>query len=274
MLRCAVASPRTQTHAPWSSSKVHTALKCPRLFHYRYIERIAEPEVMVEARIGKAVHTTLEKVLGGIQLPLAIEEGALDLATEEELSKYDALCKQIPAFLTRIDQFRRRHRVSRELIEARLAVRDNFTPGGFYSSDAFFRGIVDLGYFYGDGNLAVVDHKTGARRPNVDVTEQLEGYAVLATATFRRVKRLWLGIHWVAQGDIEWAPPMTRGEINQRLLPRIQSTIEAAALAVIDGPRLNAGAWCGFCSYRSICPAGREIRFEPCDELEPEPGID
>jgi hypothetical protein len=67
---------------------------------------------------------------------------------------------------------------------------------------------------------------------------------------------------------------MTRGEINQRLLPRIQSTIEAAALAVIDGPRLNAGAWCGFCSYRSICPAGREIRFEPCDELEPEPGID
>lgn len=269
-----MASSRTQTHSPWSSSKVHAALKCPRLFHYRYVERVSEPEVMVEARIGKAVHTALEKVLAGIQLELATGEAALELSTEEELSKYAALCDKIPAFLTRIDQFRRRHRVRRDLIEAKLAVRDNFTPGGFYSGDAYFRGIVDLGYFYGDGNLAVVDHKTGARRPNVDVSEQLEGYAVLAAATFRSVKRLWLGIHWVAEGDIEWAPPMSRAEINQRLLPRVQANIEAAALAIIDGPRLNPGSWCGFCSYRTICPAGHELRFEPCDDAEPEPGID
>ena len=229
---------------------------------------------MVEARIGKAVHLALEKVLAGIQLSLAADEAALELSTEEELSKFRALCARIPAFLTRIDQFRRRHRITRELIEARLAVRDNFTAGGFYSGDAFFRGILDLGYFYGDGNLAVVDHKTGARRPNVDVTEQLEGYAVLAVATFRSVKRLWLGIHWVAEGDIEWAPPMSRAEINQRLLPRVQSNIEAAALAIVDGPRLNPGSWCAFCSYRTLCPEGRSLRFEPCDEGDPEPGID
>jgi CRISPR/Cas system-associated exonuclease Cas4 (RecB family) len=269
-----VASPRTQTHAPWSASKVHAALKCPRLFHYRYVEKIAEPEVMVEARIGKAVHATLERVLAGIQLSIAKDEGAGELSTEEELGKFEVLCARIPAFLGRIDQFRRSRRVGRQLIEAQLAVRAEFTPASFYAGDAYFRGIVDLAYFYGDGNLALVDHKTGVRRPNIDVAEQLEGYAVLAAATFRSMRKLWLGIHWVGLGEIEWAPPLSRAEVNQRLLPRVQSTIEAAALAVLEGPRTNPGPWCEFCSYRSVCPVGREIRFEPCDEAEPDPGVD
>lgn len=253
---------------------MHTALQCPRLFHYRYVERIPEPEVMVEARIGKAVHAVLERVLAGIQLSIAKGEGVGDLATEEELTKFDALCARIPAFVDRIEQFRRRHSVGRELIEAALAVRGDFTPTQFYAGDAYYRGIVDLGYFYGGRNLALVDHKTGARRPNVDVAEQLEGYAVLAAATFRSIRKLWLGIHWVAEGDIEWGAPLSRAEVNQRLLPRVQSTIEAAALAVVDGPRTNPGSWCQYCSYRSLCPVGRELRFEPCDDAEPDPGVD
>ena len=47
-------STRALIHAPWSASKVATALRCPRLFHFRYIEKVPEPEVMPEARIGKA----------------------------------------------------------------------------------------------------------------------------------------------------------------------------------------------------------------------------
>ncbi len=227
---------------------------------------------MVEAKIGKAVHAVLEKVLGGILLPIAQEECATDLSTEEELSKYAALCAKIPAFIERIGTFRRRNRVGRQLIEARLAVRTDFSPTQFYSGDAYLRGVIDVAYFYGDGNLAVVDHKTGARRANVDVTEQLEAYAVLTVATFKSAKRVWLGIHWVADGEIDWAPPISRGEVNQKLLPRVQAGVEAAALAVLEGPRTNPGSWCQWCNYRTLCPVGREMRFEPCDDYDVDPG--
>ncbi len=250
------------------------ALRCPRLFYYRYIDKVPEPEVMVEAKIGKAVHTVLEKVLSGIQLPIAERESVGQLTTEEELSKYSVLCRKIPKFVERIQAFRRRHRVGRQLIEARLAVTRDFAPTQFYAGDAFLRGIVDVAYFYGDGNLAVVDHKTGARRQNIDVTEQLEVYAVLAVSTFRSAKRIWLGIHWVSDGELEWAPLITRAEVNQKLLPRVQAGVEAAALAVFEGSRTNPGSWCQYCSYRTLCPIGRDMRFEPCDVYDIDPGID
>jgi hypothetical protein len=41
-------------------------LRCPRLFHFRYVEKVPEPDVMPEARIGKAVHSALETSLGGM----------------------------------------------------------------------------------------------------------------------------------------------------------------------------------------------------------------
>ena len=58
-------STRALIHAPWSASKVTTALRCPRLFHFKYIEKLKEPEVMPETRIGKSIHKALELVLMG-----------------------------------------------------------------------------------------------------------------------------------------------------------------------------------------------------------------
>ena len=48
-------STRALIHAPWSASKVATALRCARLFYFRYVEKIREPEVMPEARIRAAM---------------------------------------------------------------------------------------------------------------------------------------------------------------------------------------------------------------------------
>ncbi|MBZ0238751.1 MAG: PD-(D/E)XK nuclease family protein, partial [Deltaproteobacteria bacterium] len=58
-------STRALIHAPWSASKVATGLRCPRLFHFKYVEKVPEADVMPEARIGKAVHAALETALGG-----------------------------------------------------------------------------------------------------------------------------------------------------------------------------------------------------------------
>lgn len=265
-----MATTRALKHAPWSASKVQTALRCPRLFHYRYVDKLREPEVMPETRVGKAVHQAIELALGGMLLEQALAEGSQTLASDDERTRFDTVCASLPEFLERIAQFRRAKRVTRSMVEYSLAIRENLSAAPFYAGDAFYRGIIDLAYLYGGGNLAVVDHKSGRRSSNLNITEQLEGYAVLAAAGFRQVQRVWLGVHWVGSGAIDWAPPMSIAEINQRLLPGVMANIEAAALAVDDGPRATPSPWCERCSYRTVCPEGQDARFEPVDE-DPEP---
>jgi RecB family exonuclease len=269
VLPCDVASNRAQTHAPWSASKVQTALRCPRLFHYRYIDKVPEPEIMPETRIGKGIHAALEEALKGTELDVAIEHGRGDLDEESGLARYQTLSQNIAPFVERISDFRRRRGVKRELIEFSVAVREDFTPTSFFSGDAFFRGIFDAAYFFGDGQLAMVDHKSGSRYANMSITEQLEGYAVLATAQFRQIRRVWLGIHWVVDADVEWARPIATEEIEATLRPNVLANVEAAALAVADGPRANTSSWCERCSYRSVCAEGQRVRFDPVDEEEP-----
>lgn len=256
-------STRALIHAPWSASKVATALRCPRLFHFRYVEKIPEPEVMPEARIGKAVHTALEAALLGTPLAEATSKGRAKLTDELEQTRFDQLSTGIAPFVERIGQFRRRRRVGRQLVEYKLAVRDDMSATQFYAGDAYFRGIVDAAYLFDDDTLAVVDHKSGVRWVGSAMSDQMEGYAVLAISTWRNVRRLWLGLHWVAERAVEWTRPLEPGEVTERLVPNLLDNIEAAALAVSDGPRTNPGYWCDRCAYRTMCPASREQRFEP-----------
>ncbi len=260
-------STRALIHAPWSASKVSTALRCPRLFHFKYIEKVKEPEVMPEARIGKAIHKALELVLMGSTRE-EIAQVRADLSSDTEQRRYDNLATGIEPFTTRIAQFRRRRRVARQLVEYSLAVREDLTTTQFYSGDAYYRGVLDLGYMFEDDSIALLDHKTGARIPGTSIADQLEGYAVLAAAAFRHARRFWLGLHWIAERAVEWSPPVRPEEVHDRLVPDLLDNIEAAALAVDDGPRVNPGSWCDRCSYRNLCPASREIRYEPVEWYE------
>jgi CRISPR/Cas system-associated exonuclease Cas4 (RecB family) len=263
-----VPSTRALIHAPWSASKVATALRCPRLFHFKYIEKIKEPEVMAEARIGKSIHKALELVLQGTPIAEATDKLRAELPSETEQMRFDALGHGIGPFATRISQFKRRRRVARQLVEYSLAVREDLTTTQFYAGDAYFRGVLDLGYVFEDDAIALVDHKTGVRIPGTSITDQLEGYAVLAASAFRHVRSFWLGIHWVAERAVEWSKPVPFAMIRDELVPDLLDNIEAAALAVDDGPRTNPGPWCDRCSYRNMCPASREQRYEPVEYYE------
>jgi hypothetical protein len=269
--RCVLRSPRVPStrallHAPWSASKVSTALRCPRLFHFRYVEKIPEPEVMPETRIGKAIHAALEQVLVGTPLPEALAATRVKLAEDDiEHARFDQLATGIPAFADRIARFRRQRRVNRQLVEYSLAVREDMSSTQFYAGDAYYRGVLDAAYVYQDDSIALLDHKTGVRIPGSSIADQLEGYAVLAAAWFRNARRFWLGVHWVAERAVEWGPVLEHTQIQERLLPELLDNIEAAALAVDDGPRTNPSSWCDRCSYRSICPASREQRYEPVE---------
>lgn len=261
-------STRALIHAPWSASKVSTALRCPRLFHFKYIDKVPEPEVMPETRIGKAIHQALELVLQGTPIAGATAQIRAELPSEIEQMRFDTLVPGIGPFTARIAQFKRRRRVARQLVEYSLAVREDLSVTQFYSGDAYYRGVLDLGYVFSDDAIALVDHKTGVRVPGTSIADQLEGYAVLAAAAFRHVKTFWLGIHWVAERVVEWSPAVSPEAVVDELVPDLLDNIEAAALAVDDGPRPNPGSWCDRCSYRNLCPASREIRYEPVEYYE------
>ena len=84
-------STRALIHAPWSASKVAAALRCPRLFHFKYVERVPEPEVMPEARIGKAIHAALEEALLGLPAEAAATKARAKLTDESEQLRFDAV---------------------------------------------------------------------------------------------------------------------------------------------------------------------------------------
>jgi RecB family exonuclease len=263
-----VPSTRALIHAPWSASKVATALRCPRLFHFKYISKLKEPEVMPETRIGKAIHKALELVLQGTPIQEATQTVRAELPSETEQMRFDALGTGIAPFASRISQFKRRKRVARQLVEYSLAIREDLTTTQFYAGDAYYRGVLDLGYIFEDDSIALVDHKTGSRIPGTSITDQLEGYAVLAASAFKHVRSFWLGLHWVGERAVEWSKPVKAELIVDELMPDLLDNIEAAALAVSDGPRPNPGSYCDRCSYRDLCPASKETRYEPVEYYE------
>ncbi|HKA89252.1 MAG TPA: PD-(D/E)XK nuclease family protein [Haliangiales bacterium] len=255
-------------HAPWSLSKIQCALRCAREFHYRYVERVAEPEVAPETRIGKAVHAVLEAALARAPLADALAAGRRELMSDEERARFAELGVGVDKFLVRIDGLRRRRRVRAELIEHRLALSFDLSPTDFVAKDAFFRGVWDAAFLFEDGVCAVVDHKTGARRGVADYADQLKGYAVLA-AKHLEVEKVWLGVHFVADAAMEWTPPASRREVEGAFAPRLLATIEDAA-GHVAGSAPQPSTWCRRCSYKSICPAMRAAAAElpePAPEL-------
>ncbi len=226
---------------------------------------------MPEARVGKIVHSVLEHVLGGSVPEDAMAELRGELEDEREQARFDALGAGVRAFARRMESFRRRRRLHRAFIEHPLAVRADLSVTGFHAGDAFYRGIIDAAFWFDDDVLAVIDHKTGVRAGRYTILDQLQGYAVLSAAAYRQVHQVWLGIHWVADASVEWAEPVRVVEIRDSFVPALLDNVEAAALAVDDGPRPHPGGWCERCNYRSICPAAHALRFEPVEDDEPEP---
>lgn len=222
---------------------------------------------MPETRIGKLMHKLLERVLKGEHLEQVREEIEPELVGEIELRRFQLLLPSVPLYVERIKKFKNQKHVSRQLVEYTLGVREDGASTAFYSKDAFFRGVIDVAYLFSD-EVALVDHKTGYRSRTAKINEQLEGYAVLAAAQFRRIRKLWLGVHWVADADVEWGEPLSLDYVQRKAWANVLDNIEAAALAAGDGPRPSPGVWCYRCSYRTICPAGHDVRFEPVDELE------
>ena len=245
-------------HAPWSLSKVKTALRCGLEFQYRYVDRIPEAAVEPDARVGKAIHAALEGVLGRAPVEEVLHKNRQELLDDDERQKYDHLAQSVRKFVERIDAFRARRRIRHELVEHMVAVNADLQATLFVAKDAFFRGVWDAGFVYDDGNLAVVDHKTGVRRELSDYGDQLDGYALLAAAHLPHVKKVWLGVHFVADAAMEWTEPRPLDDVKTTVALRVLGQVEEAARALAGGFEARPSSYCVRCAYRAICPTMRQ----------------
>ena len=73
-----------------SPSRISDYQQCPKLYHYRVIEKLPEP-ISLDAVRGTLIHNILEKLLG-----LSSEERTIENAKREVPVHWDILKNQIP----------------------------------------------------------------------------------------------------------------------------------------------------------------------------------
>lgn len=245
-------------------SKLAAFTDCPRRYRYAYLDRPAPPKGPPWAHnsLGASVHTALRNWYevpvaerGPRQLPTLlratwVREGYRDEAQERTvwrraLGWLEAYVRTMPAEPLGVER----------VVAAPTPVMA-------------FHGRADRIDARPGTGLVVVDYKTGRAEPGEDDARgsmTLALYAFAAARVFRQACRR-VELHHLPTGRVaaaelpDWA--------IARQVRRAEATaadIRAAQRAVADGADPDGefptapGPRCGWCDYRRVCPAGRQL---------------
>lgn len=260
----------TASLGPWSISKVKLLGKCPFQFYLKYVLKLKLPEDVPgrtdtqSADIGTAAHLILEHVMQGKALPrayaLAKAEFVPSKLTEEVWTdKVVTLEGNIEAFKVRMDAAEAKYKIKRVLTELRVAVTEQWEPTGFFSKDVFLRGVIDLVLVLENGDVLIIDHKTGGGEGSLKpYQDQLDGYKVLYYYGVEAVTVARTFIHFIAAGDIRASTQSTEEDITGKLRDVLRFTIDG----VVDGLnetgfyKHKRGPYCKWCDYDGVCKPG------------------
>lgn len=243
-----------------SPSRVEAFTSCPLAFRFASIERLPEPP-SPHATKGSLVHRALELLFcedpAGRTLEAALD--ALDRAVTElqatdewQLLGLDDAAEQV--FVDDAESLVRGYLAMEDPAAVRaigLELRLEAQVGSLA-----LRGIIDRLELDGDGDLVVVDYKTG-RPPAVDREQgRLNGvhfYAFLCQEVFgRRPARVRL--YYLRTGEVIEATP---SEQSVRFLPKraaaVWQAVERACAA--DDFRPRPSALCSYCAFQAWCPS-------------------
>lgn len=246
-----------------SPSKAESFTTCPLAFRFSAIDRLPEPPTVPTA-LGTLVHRALELLFWehppGTRTPAAAaaaldrawdellmdpEVAALDLGTPGPVP--DGLRADAAAMVDRYFELEDPDAVRAVGTEVTLEA----DVGGVR-----LRGIIDRLDVDADGGLVVVDYKTGRVPPERAERARLNGvqfYALLCQHVLgRRPARVRL-LYLRAPLSIE-AVPTDQGVTGvARRTGALWQAIERACLTEDFRPRPSA--LCGWCAFRSRCPA-------------------
>ena len=245
-----------------SPSRAGDFLTCPLLYRFRVIDRLPEPPSTAAAR-GTLVHAVLERLFDepparrtpetarAMLAPqwerLTAEEP--DLASlfsdDEERSAWLAGASgMLDRYFTLEDPTRLEPRHREHAVEAVL------------ESGLLLRGYIDRMDVRADGEIRIVDYKTGtAPREEFEARAlfQMKFYAVVLWLTQQRVPKL-LQLMYLGNGEIvRYAPDESDLRATVRKIDALWRAIERAR-ATGDW-RHRQSRLCEWCAHQSICPA-------------------
>ena len=245
-----------------SPSRASDFMTCPLLFRYRTIDRLPQAPSSAATR-GTVVHSVLERLydLPAAERTLAAAEGLLEPAWEElraeepevdglfadeaELTAWLRSARDLLAGYFSLEDPTRLEPAERErLVEVVL-------PGGLR-----LRGIVDRLDRNRDGDLRVVDYKTG-RAPG-EMFEgkalfQMKFYALVLWRTTGRVPRLLQLMYLGDREVLRYSPDEADLRATERKLLALWEAIERATQLRDFRPRPSK--LCDWCDHQALCPS-------------------
>lgn len=249
-------------HAPWSISKAEVARQCPHRFYLQYIvkKKMNVPPTK-EALIGKAVHSAVEYALGsqgkmsvGKCFKLSLVEHKL---TTKEIEEARGLQPAVENFIRRFLAYRKKHGIVIPSIEQRLSVDFEGKPTKFWDNkNGLIRGVLDLSArFTGKPWALILDHKTGKERELHYFDKQFNAYALFLKAATPELEAIKLGINFIRADRVDFKKGMMDVRDIQPIFEQVLTFLNEATQDVPNHNLVRPGPLCGWCDYRSICPA-------------------
>lgn len=253
------AEPTWTVPTSLSPSRVESFLSCPLAFRFASIEKLPDPPTVATTR-GSLVHRALELLF--VRPPAERTADALDRAVDAAISEYRSHDDFVLLGLDD-DAAEAFFVEARRLAANYLRMEDPTTvrdiglelrleaPVG----DLSLRGIIDRLDLDADGELVVVDYKTGrAPRPGWERTSMsgIHFYAFLCESVFGR-RPAEIRLMYLASGETIRTAPSAQS--TRFMTTRTNAVWKAVATACErDDFRPKRSRLCDFCAYQRWCP--------------------
>lgn len=267
----------TTSFGSWSVSKLKTLEKCPLQFFLQYCVKLAvvgeeDPDSVLNRNAGSALHRILELMFEGHTFAEAEEMGRaenIEAVTPERWAFVEKHYPNVKSFRRRMGVFEENHPIDYIEPELKIAITRDYKPTGFFSEDAYFRGVIDLPIQLLNDDAIVIDHKRGGS-PAYGLKyhqAQLSTYHVLYHFGHRRVRGIQSGIHFMEAGSVVMGK-YTKGTDIENLMPAwLDAKIETAVKNVTEAEAFYPvkGTACTYCNFKPMCRAGKR---NTCGDLE------
>jgi putative RecB family exonuclease len=245
-----------------SPSRAGDFLTCPLLYRFRVIDRLSEPPSPAAAR-GTLVHAVLERLFDEPPAGRTPETARAMLAPqwerliaeEPELASLFGDDEEVSAWMAGASDMLDRYFTLEDPTRLEPKHREHAVEA-VLESGLLLRGYIDRLDVRADGEIRIVDYKTGtAPREEFEARAlfQMKFYAVVLWLTQQRVPKL-LQLMYLGNGEIvRYAPDESDLRATVRKIDALWRAIERAR-ATGDW-RHRQSRLCEWCAHQSICPA-------------------
>jgi putative RecB family exonuclease len=245
-----------------SPSRAGDFLACPLLYRFRVIDRLPEPPSAAAAR-GTLVHAVLERLFdepAASRTPetaraLLAPQWERLIADEPELASLFSDDEERSAWLREASGMVDRYFTLEDPTRLEPLHREHAVEA-FLDSGLMLRGYIDRLDVRADGEIRIVDYKTGtAPREEYEAQAlfQMKFYAVVLWLTGARVPKL-LQLIYLGNGEIvRYAPDESDLRATVRKIDALWRAIERARANGDWRPRPSK--LCAWCAHQAICPA-------------------